>query len=337
MARNGSFFFKVLCLFSISTLFLNSCSKNSKNEIWIYASVYKEVIAEYEPLLKKAFPEITFKWFQGGSENVAAKVRAELMGGSTKADLIMTSDLFFFQQLKKEGQFLKIDAPALKDLPSSYIDDEANFAVTRFPVMVLGINNKFISPADKPKTFLSLTQPQYKDKISMPSPLESGTALTTVLFLNKKYGPDFFTKLRTNNVLAAGGNGAVLSRMQSGERPIALVLLENIVQAKSRGSENIEYIFPDDGALPMPSPVAIFKSTRNPELAQKVFAWFLSKEAQDILVKGGVYSALANAPAPPGLPLWKDLHLETWNLALFSEWGKERDQVKTLFQDTMLK
>src|SRR5687768_14945870 len=98
--------FITLFLLAIS---LAACSpKSNKTELWVYTSTFKEVLAIYDPVLKKELPDIEIKWFQSGSENVASKIMAELSGGGTKADMMITSDLFFYQELKKEKQLRPI-------------------------------------------------------------------------------------------------------------------------------------------------------------------------------------------------------------------------------------
>jgi iron(III) transport system substrate-binding protein len=97
----------------VSLALCAACTKSNKKEIWIYTSTYKEVLALYEPQLKKDFPDVDIQWFQAGSEDVAARVNAELTGGGTKADLIMTSDLFYFRSSKSRGSFCRSRNPKL--------------------------------------------------------------------------------------------------------------------------------------------------------------------------------------------------------------------------------
>ena len=91
------------------------------------------------------------------------------------------------------------------------------------PVMVIGYNSDSLNEQAAPKSFLELAAPEFKGKVAMGSPLESGTAFTAVAMLAKKLGWDYFKKLRANDVLAAGGNSAVISRIETKERPIGIV------------------------------------------------------------------------------------------------------------------
>lgn len=323
-----------VCLLALSM----GCSKKSnKTEVWIYSSSYKEVLAVYDEVMKKELPDIEVKWFQSGSENIASKVMAELSAGNIKADLMLTSDVFFYQELKNKGHLLKINEAALAGLPPEAIDQDKTFVISRFPVMVIAYNKDHLAPADRPKGFKDLLQAKYKGKLTMPSPMESGTAMTSVLFLRKMFGDDYFRGLRKNEVLAAGGNGAAYARVQSGEKPIAIVLLENVLQGKEKGNTSVEYIVPEEGALPIPSPLAMFSATKHPEAVQRVFAWFMGPSAQQVLLKGWNYSIFSNTPAPKDAPEWTALHQQPWTLKTFETWGTERQAVKDFFQNTVLK
>jgi iron(III) transport system substrate-binding protein len=160
--------------------------------------------------------------------------------------------------------------------------------------------------------------------------------MTTMLYLNERFGESYFKDLKANKVLSAGGNGATLSRIQSGERPVGLVLLENVLESRRRGVEWIEFVVPTEGALPIPSPLAIFKSSRDTDLARRVAAWFLGPEAQNILVQGGVYSPLKGAPNPPGAPDWGTMKKMPWSLEIFSKWTDQKESVKTQFNQIVL-
>ncbi len=316
---------------------LGACSPKSKNEVWIYSSSYKEVLSLYEKEMKKELPDIRIKWFQQGSENVAAKVVAEQSGGETKADVIMTSDLFFYQEQKKIGKLEALGSDITEKIPAHLVDSDQAFAISRFPVMLIGVNRKALTKAEYPRSFKDLASPRFKGLVTMPSPLESGTALTTVLYLHKLYGNSFFQELRKNDLLASGGNGAVFSRLQSGEKPVGIILMENILQAREKGSDFVDFVVPSEGGLAIPSPIAVFKSSKNKENALKVVKWFLSPAGQAALAKGWIYSAFANEVPPTGGPKWATLKLQPWDLKTFESWGSEKQGLKDFFQNTVLK
>ncbi len=323
-------------ILAIIALLLLACGGSPDKEVWIYTSIYKEVYPLFEPGLAAAFPGVEFRWYQSGSEKIAAKILAEERGGGTKADLLMTSDLFFYQELDKLGLLLPLAGPVFDRMPAAYSDGDGAFAVVRFPLMVIAYNRERVVGDNVPAGFEALLHPRYRGRLTMPSPLESGSTLTTVLYLHQRFGRFYFEGLRRNDVLAAGGNGATLSRIQSGERPVGIVLLENVLKAKSMGLESVEIAFPEEGALPIPSPLAILKRTDDEDLARRVLDWFFSPEARQIVVQGFVHTAFPEDPAPAGAPPWSEIRRHPWDLETFERWGEDRQEVKTLFQQIVL-
>ena len=328
--------FGVLLLFSLASCDRLGTSK--KPTLWIYTSLYKEVIAELNPLLKESFPDASIEWFQGGSETIASKVSAELASGRTKAVLLLTSDPFWYLELKKAGRLLPYESEAAKKLAPSLRDPEHTFVTSRLPLMVMGYHPAALAGVELPKKWTDLTHPRFKSKVAMASPLESGTAFTWVATIQKDSSPQFLQDLRNNDILAAGGNSAVLQRIESKERPLGIILLENLLAAQKKGSP-VQVIYPEDGSVPIYSPIAISKSTAQPELAKRVYDWFLSEKAQGIIVKSGMYSPLSHISAPAGAKPWNELstRLKAPSQELLAELFSERDQLKSRFRDTVLK
>lgn len=315
---------------------LTSCQKE-ENEFWIYTSIYKDTIAEIEGPLKEKFPDLKIQWFQGGSETVAGKVNAELAAGGTKADLFLTSDPFWYLEMKHAGHLLPYQSPAAQTLPEEMKDPENMFVVNRLPLMVIGYNSEAISENQVPKTWKELQSPQWKEKLSMGNPLQSGTNFTTVAFLSQTYGWDFFKKLRNQKIISSGGNSSVINRMETRERPVGVVLLENILKAQSNGSP-VRAIYPSDGPVAIMSPIAISKQTKHTQKAKEIYDWFFSEVAQNAIVKSGMYSPLPNIQAPQGALPWAQIKekILKWSPQLADEILKKRDEIKKNFSQIIL-
>lgn len=316
-------------------LILTGCTQ--KNEVWIYTSLYKELTAEMTPALQKAVPGVNIRWYQGGSENVASKVMAELAGGKTRADLVLTSDPFWYLELKKAGRLLPYESPAAKTVENQYRDPDHAFTNVRTPVILIAYNSEAIQEADAPKSWKDLLDVKWKGKISMGSPLESGTMFTAVALLAKLYGWEYFKTLRANDLIAAGGNNSVITRIETKERPIGMVLLENVLKAQERGSP-VRSIYPSDGSVPVPSPIAIFKDSAHPEVAKKIYDWFFSEEAQRIIIQGGMYASLPGFSPPKTARPWAELEktLMAWSPQLLEEIYSARDATKQKFSEIVL-
>jgi iron(III) transport system substrate-binding protein len=114
-------------------------------------------------------------------------------------------------------------------------------------------------------------------------------------------------------------------------------LLENILKAQEKGSP-VQIIYPEDGVLPIPSPIAITAKTASPDAAKKVYDWFFTSDAQTLMTQSGMYSALPLPLTPPGGKPWKELSTRAlpWNPALVAELVSKRESTKSKFQSLWL-
>lgn len=328
--RSGLVGFLLLC----PLVFTHCTKKDTTPTVWIYTSIYKNVIADLEPQLKAKFPGIKFEWFQSGSENVAARLNAELSTGKTQADLVMTSDPLWYLELKQAGFLLPYESVAAKRVPEAFRDPEHAFVTVRMPVAVIAHQESTTTP---PKSWTELTDPKWKGKISMGSPMESGTAMLITSQLARKNGWPYFEKLRANDLLSAGGNSAVVSRMETKERPVGMLLLENVLEAKKKGSP-LGIVYPKDGVVLVPSPIAILKTTKSPELVKQVYDYFLTDDMQKAIVRGRMYSPIAELAPPEGAIAFSDILKNSleWSPKILGELYAERENTKRRFRDTVL-
>ena len=203
-------------------------------------------------------------------------------------------------------------------------------------LLSIGVNPEAVSHA--PSGWKELKDARWHGQLSMGSPVDSGTTFTATAMLARAFGWDWFSELRRGELIAAGGNGSVINRIETRERPVGMVLLENILKARKKGSP-VQVVYPADGAIAVPSPIALTADSRNPELARKVYDWFFSEEAQKAIVSGSMYSALPRLPAPEGAIPWAELSpkLMKWDAQVLSEIFSQREQVKSRFMEVVIK
>ena len=280
-----------------------SCQDNSasSNTLWIYTSLYKDTINEITPALKKEFPGVEFKFFQAGSEEIATKVNAEMMSGNVQADVMISSDRFWYEELEQAGKLLQYASPIAKDVPASLKSGDDFYSTLSLPVMVLCYNSDLLKSEMLPKTFKELQDGRFKNLFTTGDPLASGTNFTTMAMLQFHYGWDYFKKLKNNNTIGQGGNSSVLRRIQNGERPIGWVLLENVLRFQDK-DKRLQVIYPKDGVVTNNNIIAISKETRNPELAKKFVDFMYGKVGQDQMIKSFMYSPLPGYAPPKGAP-----------------------------------
>jgi iron(III) transport system substrate-binding protein len=73
------------------------------------------------------------------------------------------------------------------------------------------------------------------------------------------------------------------------------------IREKAKGAP-VEFVFPVEGVSAVSEPVAILKSTRNPEAAKAFVDFLLSPEGQKLALDMGYIPGLPTLGLPPGFP-----------------------------------
>ncbi len=310
-------------LLAVIVLSIHSSGWAAKKQLWIYTSIYKEFATPLAKGFEAKNPDTEIQVFQAGSEKIQAKVEAELIAQKPQADVILTSDAFWSHDLQTRG--LVLDWAGHKGPETNY-----------YSLMVI-ICHKSLEASKRPTSFKDLTKQDFKNTIQLGSPLESGTHFTTVAYLSKKYGWDYYKTLRENNVASSGGNSTVIQKIETGEKKIGMVLLENALAAKTRGSP-IDIIYPTDGSIPIPSVQVILKSTKEKDLAQKFAEFVLTKDGQNLLRNGFMYSVRNDVSAPDGAKPLKEVikNSTSWTQEAISQVAGNSKNIKKQFSQIVL-
>ena len=272
----------------------------TKGEIMVYTSIYPDIIDNMcKPNVAKAFPEMKVNWFQGGTEKVVTKITGEIKAKKIGADVLMVADPSYYLKLDDQKLLLPYKSKEEKNLINDKAADGSWYAV-RVCNMIIAYNADKLKAEDAPKNWTDLTDPKWKGKIAMPNPMLSGTAYVAVGALADKYGWEYFDKLKANGLRVEEGNSAIQNKLLTGEYAAAMILEENILKLANTKKEPLKVIYPKDGVVQVPSPIAIFNTTKNPEGAKALVDWWLSKEGQQAVVKGWMHSVRGDVKEPIG-------------------------------------
>ena len=309
-----------------------------KGKVMIYSSIYLHIIEQLKPVLKQKFPDLDVQWFYGGSEKVIAKLVAEFEQGTSKADLIMIADPAYYNTLKRGGKLLQYKSPNAKHVLPAWLDKEGYYSGVRINVIGIAYNKNLVAAKDLPKTWWDLADPKWRGKVGMPNPLLSGTAFagTAGLVRSPKHGWPFFEALRKNRIACEPGNGAVETKLLSGQLAVAMLLEENVLKAMGE-KKPLGFVYPSDGPVVNPSGIAIMKTTQNAPAAKAVYDFFLSKDGQKAILNGWMHSVRPDMPAPPNAIMKIG---EISKFALPMDWeaiSREPEKVKEKFDQTVLR
>ncbi len=304
-------------------------------EVWVYTSIYRQVLDALDPLIAQELPGLTVHWFQAGSEKVSAKLEAELAAGGTPCDVLMTSDPFLYQRLKHERRWVRYASPNGVRTSRTLVDLDGEFAAVRLSTMVL----VYRRGGEAPVSFEALTEPGWKNEVAIGDPLTSGTAFTWAVFMDDQLGSGWAQRFRDNGARVAGGNAAVLQKVEGGEAMVGVLLLENALAAKAKGSP-IEIAWPRDGAVVVPGFAGVLATTRNERGAKALIDLLLSEKGQAIVIDRGDMHGVDPRRAGPRETIGEAELLERarpWNEAMLERGLAEGPRVKATFSEAFAK
>lgn len=245
-------------------------------------------------------PDIKVDWVRDGTPKIMAKLMAEIEAGNPAADVLLIADTVTLQRMKEAGQLMAYKSPEAANYDASLYDADGAYYSTKLITTGIMYNT---AAAMKPTSWADLAKPEAKGLVAMPSPLTSGAALIHAQTLAgvSSLGWDYYKALQANGAVAAGGNGAVLKSVASGEKAYGVVVDYMPIREKAKGAP-VEFVFPQEGVSAVTEPVAILSTTKNEEAAKKFVDYVLSEKGQEGFLKLGYIPARNGMPVPEGFP-----------------------------------
>jgi iron(III) transport system substrate-binding protein len=249
----------------------------------VYTSMKESLIGELRTAFLKKNPGLDMDYQSAGAGKLMAKIAAERESGKILADVLWTSEVPDFYQLRSQGMLEKYVSPEAKNAVNPLADFDGSFTPARLGTLGIGYNTRFIK--EPPKAWQDLFKPPFKGAFGIANPALSGTAYVSVAMLEKAFGWEFFQKLKANGAKMGKGSGQVVDDTASGDL-VASLAVDYITNDKIEKGATLALAYPPE-LLVIPSPVTIFKGTPNLEAAKKFVDFLLSKEAQDIIAAEG--------------------------------------------------
>jgi len=273
----------------------------------LYTSQPNQDAQQTVDAFKAKYPKVSVTFVRDGTPRIIARLRAEMAAGQAQADVLLIADAVTMEDLKQEGRLLAYPEADVTPYPPGTHDKDKTWFSTK--LITTGIVYNTRAPF-QPQAWADLTRPETKGQVVMPSPLASGAALIHAAALTSNLGEGwgYYEKLKSNGAAAASGNGDVLKQVAGGEKLFGMMVDFMAIREKQKGAP-IAFVFPREGVSAIGEPVAILKSTRNPEAARAFIAFLLSKEGQELARRQGYVPAHPDVALPAGFPERKDIRL----------------------------
>jgi iron(III) transport system substrate-binding protein len=302
----------------------------SPSRVLLYTSVPQELATQFGDAFMKKRPDVKVEIYRAGSTEVGAKIAAEREVGGIRADLLWLADAPIYYDLRKRGELFSYISPEANAIPADLKDPKGLFTAGRLINMIIAVNTEVIPLKDAPKSWKDF--PDHGKKAVMGNPLYSGSNFVTVAAFVQKDGWGWFERARAKGVAIVRGNSEAATALAGKEFGIAMTL-DYIVTGLIKKGAPLAIVWPSEGAISVPSPIAIIKGTKNPDGSKAFVDYVLSKEGQEFLVKQEVIPVRGDVKPPAGQPSAKQIKF----LPIPYEWAADNaPAIREKFEKLML-
>src|SRR6202795_443463 len=179
---------------AITPELIEAAKKEAK--VVLYSAMDLPVGEKLGKAFEAAYPGIQVQIERSGSERLFQRIDQEFASNIHAADVITSSDASHFIPWKKNGWLAPfVSEDIAKYFPESYRDGDGMFATSRIWLSSIAYNTSLVKPADAPKSFADLLDPNWAGKKVKGHPADNSTTLTTTFQLVRELGWDYLEKL----------------------------------------------------------------------------------------------------------------------------------------------
>lgn len=286
---------RILSLCAVATLLgVFSIAASAQQKLFVYTSMKESMIGDLKTAFIKKYPDIKLDFQSAGAGKLMAKIAAERESGKILADVLWTSEVPDFYQMKAQNLLLNYIPTEIKSLLNPLPDYDGSFTAVRLGTLGIAYNTRAIKEA--PKTWADLQKPAFKGAFGIANPALSGTAYMSVAVLSKTFSWSYFEGLRANGAKMGKGSGQVVDDTASGDL-VASLSVDYIALDKIDKGATLALVFPPE-MLVIPSPIAIIRNSPNADSAKKFVDFVLSKEGQTIIANEGTLPVRTDVVVP---------------------------------------
>lgn len=286
-----------LGLFATAGAALLSRQAAAAETVVVYSTISTKVMQAFVEAFQKKNPAITVQVISGGAGELLTRIKAEQK--NPRGDIFSGPDADAFDgAIDLFAAYKSSEADAF-DKSTAHPDGKYYGFSTNFQVFI--VNTKMM-PVDKaPKSWTDLAKPEFKGKILMANPAQSGSAFSQLHQIVGLHGWELMDKIIANATFVSSSKLA-FQNVAKGEIPVGLTSEFNVVQSREEGNP-VEAVYPTDGTALINDANGLIKGGPNPAGAQKFLDFISSKEAHQILVTVDKRRSARKDVAPPaGLP-----------------------------------
>ncbi len=243
---------------------------------------------------------IKVELFRSGGSAVVRRFLQEMDARRVVADVLTVSDPAAAGAMIKRNLFVPFRPRNFDKVRDELKEPKGHHIAQR--VNLVGLVARTDKGVELPKNWTDLTAPRYKGQLVMADPSYTAIQLMIVGTLSKRYGWEFYQKLRANDIMIVQGHQQVAEALTRGERLVAAEGADQYAWVDRKAGHKVQTIIPADGAFAIPSPTAVIKGSPHPSAAKALAEFMISDTVQKLFPGEGIYAARSDVEPPPGNP-----------------------------------
>ncbi|WP_295671641.1 extracellular solute-binding protein [uncultured Haemophilus sp.] len=171
----------------------------AQEKLIVYTSMKESLIGALKAKFTEKHPDVEMDYQSAGAGKLMAKIATEKESGKIMADVIWTSEVPDFFQMKKNGMLEAYVSPETANIVNPIPNFDGSFTPIRLGTLAIAYNTRFVKD-NPPAEWADILKPEYKGAFGIANPALSGTSYMSVSLLKDKFGWEFFEKLKSEIV-----------------------------------------------------------------------------------------------------------------------------------------
>src|SRR6266496_1271128 len=266
-------------------LLVEGAKKEGQLTLYDSHTWFRTFVKEFE----KKYPFIKVSEWRNDSKNVIRRAMEEFKSSRNLADVIETT-AEGMGLMKRDAMFQEYYSPEARYYPDDVKSKGKNglyYLGDRETYNSLGFNTNVIGPNEAPRMLKELLDPKWKGKMSIVS---TSTGVRWIGNTLNTMGREFLDKMAEQELKVQDMSGAALSGLvASGEVPLSPTIFDaDVTVAKQKGAP-IEWR-PLEPVVATVGSSGLSAKAPNPHAALLFIDFIHSKEGQQLIMKGGLWS-----------------------------------------------
>ena len=235
--------------------------------------------------IQQAFEEktgIKVEMFQGTTGKILSRLEAEK--NNPVADVVVLASVASMDGLKETEQLQSYkDAEQAEKINADWSDAEGYYY--GYSASALGIAYNTKNTQEVPTDWSDLAKEQWQNKINIPDPSLSGSAVDFLYgyALAEKAAWKTMELWKNNGLQVNGANKEALDAVITGDKNATIAGVDYMAYKAKADGEPVEIMYPKSGTVVSPRAVGILKDAKHVEAAKAYVDFLLSDEGQKLV------------------------------------------------------